>query len=147
MIEIGPDTKFFLQHNTAAIRAVKVGLRLRVKFATEPTTIQTLEGTVFASIGDAIITGLAGEQWVVDPKTFQELYCPVINGKKDVDHGWFYRKEQEVFALRLGEPASVILPGERGRITGEAGDWLVETGGRTYSVVAETIFDSLYQKI
>lgn len=39
--------------------------------------IDTLEGTMHASPGDYIITGIRGEQWPVKPDIFAESYEPV----------------------------------------------------------------------
>ncbi len=36
--------------------------------------IETLEGTMHASVGDYIVTGLRGEQWAVKPDIFFDSY-------------------------------------------------------------------------
>jgi len=39
--------------------------------------IETLEGTMHASIGDYIITGINGEQYPCKPEIFEKTYEPV----------------------------------------------------------------------
>lgn len=39
--------------------------------------IQTLEGTMKASVGDWIITGIKGEQYPCKPDVFERTYQPV----------------------------------------------------------------------
>lgn len=39
--------------------------------------IETLEGTIRASIGDYIITGVNGEQYPCKPDIFEKIYEPV----------------------------------------------------------------------
>lgn len=39
--------------------------------------IQTLEGTMKASVGDWIITGIKGEQYPCKPDVFKRTYQPV----------------------------------------------------------------------
>ena len=39
--------------------------------------IQTLEGTMKASVGDWIITGIRGEQYPCKPDVFERTYQPV----------------------------------------------------------------------
>ena len=39
--------------------------------------IETLEGTMHASVGDYIITGVRGEQYPCKPDIFEQTYEPV----------------------------------------------------------------------
>ena len=43
--------------------------------------IQTLEGTMKASVGDWIITGIKGEQYPCKPDVFERTYQPVPQTK------------------------------------------------------------------
>lgn len=43
--------------------------------------IQTLEGTMKASVGDWIITGIKGEQYPCKPDVFERTYQPVTPTK------------------------------------------------------------------
>lgn len=47
---------------------------LEAEFAEEPGTINTLEGDLHYSKGDAIITGTHGEKWPVRRLLFNETY-------------------------------------------------------------------------
>lgn len=42
-----------------------------------PMDIETLEGTMHASVGDYIITGVKGEQYPCKPDVFIETYEPM----------------------------------------------------------------------
>lgn len=61
---------------------------MKQKFIKKPTVveayqtnkeviIQTLEGTMKASVGDWIITGIKGEQYPCKPDVFERTYQPV----------------------------------------------------------------------
>ncbi len=45
---------------------------------TEEETVETLEGTLHASVGDYIITGVQGEIYPVKPDIFEATYEPVV---------------------------------------------------------------------
>lgn len=44
---------------------------------TEDLDIETLEGTMHASVGDWIITGVNGEEYPCKPDIFEKTYEPV----------------------------------------------------------------------
>lgn len=44
--------------------------------------IHTLEGTMRASVGDWIVTGVDGEKYPCKPDIFEKTYEPVLNGVK-----------------------------------------------------------------
>ena len=46
---------------------------------TEPEAIETLEGTMTASVGDYVITGTRGEMYPCKPDVFSDVYEPVVN--------------------------------------------------------------------
>lgn len=47
--------------------------------ATEEMDIETLEGTMHASVGDWIITGVNGEKYPCKPDVFEKTYEPVAD--------------------------------------------------------------------
>jgi len=49
---------------------ITTALRRRVHFAAAAGQLQTLEGPVAYAAGDAIVTGVAGEQWPVPADSF-----------------------------------------------------------------------------
>lgn len=52
----------------------------------EPMDIETLEGTMHASPGDYIITGVNGEQYPCKPDIFEKTYEPADAAPSPVDH-------------------------------------------------------------
>lgn len=119
--------------------ARKRELDVAVEFATTPRQLQTLEGTVQVRVGDAIVTGLAGERWRVSADHFGTRYRPADKP------GHFISRPNEVRALRLAEPCEVLLSDGVSRLRGEIGDWLVDYGDGSLGIIAAHLFDLTYE--
>ena len=116
-----------------------------VHFAPTAGVVNTLEGPVAYLAGDAIITGVAGEQWSVPGDRFRDTYialAPTSDGKD----GLYTKHPHMVLALRLTKECSVPLKGGRGILRGHVGDYLVQYGPGDYAVVAGDIFDVSYER-
>ena len=48
-----------------------------------PLTIETLEGTMHATEGDYIITGIKGEKYPCKPDIFEQTYEPITENECD----------------------------------------------------------------
>lgn len=124
------------------VRPRPVGLYVR--FAGEAGEIPTLEGKVRHAMGDAIITGLAGEQWPVQRSRFLATYVavpPTLEGQDGV----YEKRPRLLWAARLTQTVLVPLSSGRGSLRGEAGDYLVQTEPGDMWVVASSLFDSTYE--
>lgn len=64
--------------------------------------IETLEGTMHASVGDYIITGVNGEQYPCKPDIFKKTYIEVGRNKMEQVAALFGKKLNEEFVVRLG---------------------------------------------
>jgi hypothetical protein len=126
-------------------RYKKVG-SVAVEFAQSSRVIQTLEGNVRCSSGDAILTGVNGERWPVSRIRFVEMYEPA----GDFAHGCDgqYRKKSSAYTLakRMDAPFTVRV-GEGDILTGKAGDWLTQYADGQQGIVADDIFRKTYQRI
>ena len=129
-----------------AQRVQKKSMPVAVCFADSDGVCQTKEGDVSFKAGDAILTGVEGEQWPIIREKFDETYAPVNPTKKD-SNGKYVKKPILVYALQMDEPFYVHVSWADDRIEGQPGDWLLQYGHDDYGVVSETIFDKTYQII
>ena len=112
-------------------------------FAPHDCLVQTLEGTVKAKAGDAIVTGTAGERWPVAREQFAVKYAPLAPCLAGSD-GLYQSLPTEVLALPMQVPFFVVLNDGHTRLAGQAGDWLVDYGDGTLGIVAKAIFATIY---
>ena len=125
-----------------AERVTKRPLVVKVAFAQAAGICQTLEGPVDYLAGDAILTGIANENWPVVRAMFDKRY-EAAKGTAFGSNGNYVKKPLEVLALRLEMPLDVTLPAG-GVLHGETGDWLLQYGPADYGIVRDDIFRSTY---
>jgi hypothetical protein len=109
------------------VAARKLEREIDVRFTPIECTVQTSEGLVHAAPGDAIITGTAGEHWRVSRARFPHKYRPVpptVDGEEEFE---------------------VILADGVSRLTGRAGEWLVDYGDGSLGIVSEPVFATTYE--
>jgi hypothetical protein len=126
------------------VHARKLPNEVDVRFATTPCAIQTREGVVHAHPGDAILTGTVGEQWCMSPKQFRRKYRPLPPTTAG-EAGRYVNLPYRVMGLRMSEPFEVLLADGLSRLTGQAGDWLVDYGDGSLGVVSGDIFAATYE--
>jgi len=112
----------------------------RYEIATEPGTINTLEGPVKYPAGYYIMTGPKGEQYPITPEKFAEL-------KDDLGDGVCTPKKIIKVAKLADHSGSVDTSwGEKLYYnTGE--DVIVRHGTNDYGVVKKDIFAQTYEKV
>ena len=140
MRELTPPPE--LTTNLLAHKVKKRPLFVRVTFAQADGICQTLEGPVNYLAGDAILTGIANENWPVVRAMFDKRY-EAAAGTTFGSDGNYIKKPLEVFALRLEKPLEVKMPAG-GVLHGEAGDWLLQYGPADYGIVRDDIFRGTY---
>ena len=59
--------------------------------------------------------------------------------------GTYRRLPKDVLAVRLYQPFAVMLADGKSRLSGGAGDWLVDYGDGTLGVIADAIFITTYE--
>lgn len=130
--------------NQTVRKMKKRAYQLQVEFAAQAGMLVTLEGRVAYQPGDAIVTGLRGEQWPVPRDDFDKKYQPVVPTQM-VQPGSYQTLPSEVLAIQLEQEINLPLSDERGSLHGRAGDWLLqyESGGQ--AVIAPAIFDASYE--
>jgi hypothetical protein len=117
-----------------------------VEFSRQPDIIETLEGLVRCGVGDAIITGVRGEQWPVQRELFEKLYEPIHPLPMGKD-GRYCSLSQEVEVVRLTVPFCLELTGQQGTLAGNTGDWLVRKPDGSMGIVAGNIFSKTYDLV
>lgn len=115
---------------------------VEVSFATNDGSIRTSEGVQAYQAGDAICTGVEGEQWPIQRQRFEATYEP-MDGQAMGEDGRYVKRPLQVRVLRMDAPFYVETGW--GRLEGDAGDWLVEYGPGDRAVVNGAIFDKTYE--
>lgn len=126
------------------VEARKLELEVDVRFTPVSCIVQTHEGTVHAKPGDAILRGVADEQWRVSRERFADKYSP-LPPTKDGESGRYLSKRYLVLALRMNAPFEVLLADGVSRLKGRAEDWLVDYGDGSLGIVAAASFARTYE--
>lgn len=126
--------------------ARKLEREIQVRFAKQAGTVQTNEGLVKVKPGDAILTGINGENWRVSLERFPDKYRPA-DGTTPGQDGAYVSLPNRVFAVCMEEPFEVLLSDGESRLTGGPGDWLVDYGDGSLGIVSARVFDSTYAVI
>jgi hypothetical protein len=128
-------------------RVVKRRLRVLVTFASSAGTTETLEGPVAHEAGDAIVTGVADEQWPVPRATFFARYRPV-EGVQAGDDGVYESLPEPAWAVRLdkGDAPLHVVTRAGAVLLAVGGDWIVERDSGDVHVVNGDLFTSLYEE-
>lgn len=128
-----------------AITVVKRPVLVQVDFASRDGALATLEGPVAYSAGDALVMGLNEEgRWPVSRAAFLDSYIPVAPTKL-AEPGLYKKNKVNVLALQVNHSFSIDLTGNRGRLTGNPCDWLVEYSPGELGVLASSIFSTTYE--
>ena len=128
------------------IFARKLEREIDVRFTPIACTVQTSEGVVHARPGDAIITGTTGEHWRVSRARFAEKYRPVpptVAGEA----GRYVSLPNRIMAVPMTEAFEVLLADGVSRLSGRAGEWLVDYGDGSLGIVSQPIFATTYEII
>jgi hypothetical protein len=126
------------------IFARKLEREIEVRFTPIACTVQTSEGLVYARPGDAIITGTAGEHWRVSRARFADKYRPVpptVAGEA----GRYVSLPNRIMAVRMTEAFDVLLADGVSRLSGRAGEWLVDYGDGSLGILSQPIFATTYE--
>ena len=125
---------------TDSFQTYKRPAKEKYEIATEPGTIDTLEGPVKYPAGYYIITGPKGEQYPITPEKFKEL-------KDDLGNGVCTPKKIIKVAKLADHSGTVDTSwGEKLHYkTGE--DVIVRHGPNDYGVVKKDIFNQTYEQI
>ena len=120
-----------------SFKTFKKPAKERYEIATEPGTIQTLEGPVNYDAGFYIMTGPKGEQYPITPERFKEL-------KDDQGNGICTPKKIIKLAKLADRDGSVPTSwGETMHYTA-GNDYIVKHGPNDYGVVKKDIFAQTY---
>jgi len=126
------------------VAARKLEREIQVRFTPIPCTVRTSEGLVHAKAGDAILTGTAGEHWRVSRERFGEKYRPVpptLAGEA----GRYTSLPNRILALPMTDSFEVVLADGVSKLSGHAGDWLVDYGDGSLGIVSRAIFSTTYE--
>lgn len=142
MIEL---TQLDLCGDAAAQRVVK-DETVTVAFAAEPGELMSLEGPNRYARGDAIITGSTGERWVVSRERFDPKYLPAVADLAHGEPGAYRNRPTVVLAKRMDEPFTIVRSTGGDRLTGAAGDWVMQYAPGDYGVVKAERFAKVYRQ-
>jgi PGDYG protein len=117
--------------------------QVQVEFARQEGTVESQEGLVHVSVGDAILTGVHGERWRVSKARFAEKYHPAASTRIAED-GAYISAAIRVLALPMREPFEVLLADGLSTLRGADGDWLVDYGDGSLGIVSKAVFPCTY---
>lgn len=130
--------------NPRRVVARKLEREIQVRFATAAGKIQTNEGLVSVKPGDAVLTGINGEHWRVSSERFPAKYRPAASTTPGAD-GAYVSLPNRVFAVPMTSRFEVLLSDGESKLSGKAGDWLVDYGDGSLGIVSSRVFDSTYE--
>jgi hypothetical protein len=117
---------------------------IQVRFAKEAGSLQTNEGLVKVRPGDAILTGINGENWRVSKERFPDKYRAADVTTLGED-GAYVSLPNRVFAVPMDTPFEVLLSDGESKLSGGPRDWLVDYGDGSLGIVSSRVFDSTYE--
>ncbi|PJI50220.1 MAG: hypothetical protein CTR55_05075 [Pseudomonas sp.] len=141
MIEL---SQLDLTTDSAAQRVVK-DETVTVEFATAAGELISLEGPNRYAVGDAIISGATGERWVVSRERFDPKYRPAEATLAHGEPGAYRNIPSPVLARRMDEPFTLLRSAGSDRLTGAAGDWVMQYAPGDYGVVKAERFAKVYR--
>ncbi|MDA3877721.1 MAG: hypothetical protein PF483_11615 [Halothiobacillus sp.] len=135
-----------LSKQPGAFRARSLPVTVVVRFATANGVVETLEGAVAYTAGDALLTGITGENWPVTRARFLESYMPLL-GTEVGSNGRYVKNPREVWAWRADREINVVLPGGIGSLNAHPGDIVVQYALSDCAVVQPDIFSATYAPV
>lgn len=123
---------------------IKRRIPVTVTFASTAGELATLEGRIHYEVGDALMTGSAGEHWPIVRAHFEATYDPVAPLRMG-DAGAYIKKPISVEARQLDQVETIVLDNKRGDLRGKAGDWIVTGQDKKKWVVDNEIFRATYR--
>lgn len=142
MIEL---TQLDLRHDAAAQRVVK-DETVSVEFAAQAGELVSLEGPNRYASGDAVITGATGERWVVSRERFDAKYRPANSALAHGEAGAYRNLPVAVLAKHMDAPFTLLRSAGGDRLTGAAGDWVMQYAPGDYGVVKAERFAKVYRR-
>lgn len=137
-------TQLDLSTDSAAQRVVK-DETVTVEFAVAPGELMSLEGPNRYAPGDAIISSVTGERWVVSRERFDPKYLPADAALTHGEPGAYRNRPTVVLARRMDEAFSLLRSTGGDRLTGAAGDWVMQYAPGDYGVVKAARFAKVYR--
>lgn len=135
-----------LRTETRAFRVRKRPIAVNVVFAAVDGVVETLEGPVRHAAGDAILTGVRGEQWPVRQDAFAASYEPLPPNRSG-QPGEYVKRWVNTLALRLRSAMTVPVGRHDDPLHGRPGDWLLQYEDGSHGVVCDEIFTVTYETI
>ncbi len=120
--------------------------RVRVSFARAPGVLQSREGGNRYQIGDALVTGSTGDQWVVSRARFDQKYqlvAPGVLGGADE----YENIPKPVLARQIAEAFTIARSEGGDWISGEPMDWLIQYAPGDFGIVQNTKFRAVYRTL
>jgi len=131
----GITDKWFEQ---GSFKTFKKPAKEKYEIATEPGTIQTLEGPVKYEAGFYIMTGPKGEQYPITPERFKDL-------KDDLGNG-ICTPKKIIKVAKLADYNGTVDTSWGEKLHYNAGeDIIVRHGTNDYGVVKKDIFEKTYE--
>ena len=128
---------------SSSCQFVKRAIPVAVEFAELPGLLETLEGPVLYTVGDALLTGVQGERWTVQRAKFESSYVPASNTKTP-ENGLYFKRFLPVIAYQVEKQTIIPMQGRNEKLLAKPRDWVVIAPDGNQWVVAQDIFTSTY---
>jgi hypothetical protein len=119
---------------------------VRVYFAFNAGLLISRVGPNHFVVGDAIVSAADGEKWVVSRRRFDEKYFPVAPTQTG-QPGTYDAKKLVVYAKKMPLAFSIAREADGDKLTGAAGDWLMQYAPGDFGVVLNARFQRIYQRL
>lgn len=96
-------------------------------------------------VGDAILTGVAGEHWPIARLAFEDSYQAMLPAKMG-DVGTYCKRSMIVEARCVTHTEAVVLP-NGGVLSAKPGDWIVTGPQGDDWVVEASVFAKTYEAV
>lgn len=132
-----------ISQNPDAFQTRKLPIPVLVKFAVKPGILTTLEGPVPYAAGDAILTGIEGENWPITREHFDQTY-QAVSPTKIGEAGEYLKRPITVWALQVTKTMDIPLNRSNSTLHAAPGDYIVQYAPNDWAVVANRIFAKTY---
>ncbi len=138
-----------IKENKRTILVQKKPESVYATIATASGILNTLEGEVYYSENDYILTGKYGDKWPVTQEYFLKNYKPSTekNLTETSTQNLYTPISTDVYALQINEDFTLSLPVDKGTLYGKKGDWLIQYSEENYGIVRDSIFKSKYNML
>lgn len=126
--------------NAEILLVQKKAIPVKFEFAKTDGVCKTLEGEVAYKSGDAIMTGVKGENWPISREKFEKSYDIIGEGQAT---------KKPVLSIAFQSQKDTVVPvgWQDSPLKGPKGHYILVYGDKDYGVVEPEIFNKTYDVV